>query len=119
MAYPEEGVFKTIHGKLDIPLAEFNDDVLVEVFDQPDYLICEWLEKNPNNCTTTPPDKQRRIAACVTRKDGTFCFSNLPPGKYELRLSKGAEWSPTHVLVKVDPQRGSSKPIEVRLNLGF
>ena len=102
-----------------MPLAELNDNVLVEVFDQPDYLICEWRDKNPNNCTTTPPDSQRRIAACVTGKDGAFCFSKLHAGKYELRVSKGAEWSPTHVLVTVDPGRGTSKPIKVHLNLGF
>ena len=119
VAYRQKGVFKTIRGQLDMPLPELNDDVLVEVFDQPDYLVCEWRDKNPNNCTTTPPDNQRRIAACVTGKDGTFCFSNLPAGKYEVRLSKGIEWSPTHVLVQVDPKGGSSTPIEVRLNLGF
>lgn len=119
VAYRQTGILKLIRGNVAMPLAELSDNVLVEVFDQPDYLICEWRDKNPNNCTTTPPANQRRIAACVTGKDGAFCFSNLPAGKYELRVSKGAEWSPTHVLVTVNPGRGTSKPIEVHLNLGF
>jgi hypothetical protein len=121
VAYKEPGVFKSIHGKLDLPLPELRANVLVEVFDQPDYLLCEWLDKNPNNCTNDPPENQRRIAACVTAKDGKFCFPNLPAGKYELRVSKDAGWSPTHVHVVVNPRRkdASSKGIEVRLNLGF
>lgn len=119
VAYQQPGIFKSIRGNVAMPLRELNENVLVEVFDQPHYLICEWRDRNPNNCTTSPPDSQRRIAACVTGSDGTFCFPSLPAGQYELRVSKGAEWSPTHVLVTVDPNRGTSKLIEVRLNLGF
>ena len=120
IAYRQTGVFKSIRGQVVMPLAELNNDILVEVFDQPDYLICEWQDRNPNNCTTTPPANQRRIAACATGKDGQFCFTNLPPGNYELRISKNGEWSPTHVYVSVDPtnRKSTAKPIEVTLKIG-
>ena len=108
---------KALIGTVGIPLSELSDDVLVEVFDQPDYLICEWLNKNPNNCTTTPPENQRRIAACTTGKDGRFCFENLPAGKYELRASKGQSWNPTHIYVVVAPS-GTKKSIEVPMHVG-
>ena len=121
VAYKEDGVYRKIQGKVEMPLPELEEDVLVEVFDHPDYLICEWEDKNPNNCTTTPPKEQRRVAACKTEKGGEFCFNDIPAGRYELRVSKGSGWSPTHVHVTVDPN--NAKPLKekimVKLNLGF
>ena len=108
---------KILKGNVTMPLPELNDDVLVEVFDQPDYLICEWRDGNPNKCTSTPPETQRRIAACITGKDGRFCFAKLPAGKYELRVSKGPSWSPTHYHVSVAPN-GTTKPLEVPVHIG-
>lgn len=104
-----------------MPLKELHDDLLVELFDQPDYLLCEWKPNNPDRCTTKPPDDQRRLAACRTGKDGKFCFDNLPAGTYELRISKSKDWSPTHVYVVVDPKdpKSTNTPIEASLNIGI
>ena len=81
------------------------DGVLVEVFDRPEL------------ATGGDPTRQgqKRLIACVTRKDGRFSF-NLPAGKYELRCSKPSEWNCTSVIVEINA-RGSSKPLSVRLEL--
>lgn len=121
VVYREPGVKRRIQGVVSMPLKELHEDLLVELFDKPDYLLCEWKPDNPDRCTTRPPDDQRRLAACRTGKDGKFCFDNLPAGTYELRISKSQEWSPTHVYVVVDPKdpKSTNTPIEVSLNIGI
>jgi len=103
-----------------MPLHELQEDLLVEVFDNPDYLLCEWKPHNPNRCTMKPSGDQRRLAACRTGKNGEFCFDNIPAGSYELRVSKSQEWSPTHVYLTIDPQdpKSTNKPLEVSLQIG-
>jgi len=70
-------------------------NVLVEVYDQPDILLLDWKERSARI------SEQHRIAACVTGKDGRFCFRKIPPGKYELRCSRSGEWDPTSVIVNI------------------
>ena len=121
IAYRQEDIYKSISGKVEVGFgALILDDALVEVFDHPDYLLCEWEEYNPNNCTTHPPKEQRRISACKTGKDGKFCFRNIPPGKYELRVSKDAGFNVNHLYVEVDPgnPESVSKAIVVDMSVG-
>ena len=120
VVYKEPGVHQRVKGVVRMPLPELQEDLLVEVFDKPDYLLCEWKPNNPNRCTMTPSDDQRRLAACRTGKDGEFCFDNIPAGSYELRVSKSQEWSPTHVYLVIDPKdpKSTNKPIEVSLRIG-
>src|ERR1051326_1430459 len=104
------GTFEFVGGKVlmgDEPM----DDALVEVFDKPDYLLCDWTAEdgNPNKCSNDPPADQRRIAACVTGKDGKFCFDNIPSGKYELRVSKDIGWDVSHYVIVVKPESRWSK----------
>ena len=121
VVYKEPGVHRRVQGFVRMPTSEAQDDLLVEVFDNPEYLLCEWKANNPNHCTTTPPDNQRRLAACRTGKDGKFCFDNIPAGAYEIRISKDQGWSPTHVYLVVDPKASKSitEPIEVSLRIGI
>src|SRR5271163_1400218 len=85
------------------------ENALVEIFDNPNYLLDESNgHKNP---------KQKRIAACVTGKDGKFCFS-LPDGKYELRASLSVGINVTHIYVVVDLRKGKYLPLHVQLTLG-
>lgn len=122
VAYKDPSVYRKMAGKVRMPLPELQEDVLVEIFDNPDYLLCEWTPGNPNNCTMNASGGQRRLAACKTGKDGKFCFNDLPAGNYELRVSKDKGWSPTHVYIRIDPQDPNStkkKPIEVSLKIGI
>jgi hypothetical protein len=95
-------------------------DALVEIFDKPDYLLCEWEPNNPRGCTTNPPAEQRRVAACRTGKDGRFCFGDIPAGKYELRVSKDGGWNVVHAYVVVDPNSRASKDggIVIKMTVG-
>lgn len=96
------------------------DDALVEIFDKPDYLLCEWRPGNPNRCTADAPAGQRRVAACKTGKDGRFCFSDIPAGSYEVRVSKGSGWNVAKVYVVVEPKGRGSKSggIVVEMEVG-
>jgi len=116
----EEGTFKSIAGKVQDLSGADMESALVEVFDKPDYLLCEYVPNNPNNCTTKSPETQRRKAACRTGKDGAFCFKKLKAGKYELRISKGVEWNVFHTVVAVNPKDVDAKDggIEIIMSVG-
>ena len=62
--------------------------------------------------------KQHRLSACITSKDGRFCFSDLPDGKYELRSSLGTGIDVTHVIVVVKKKAGKTKTLEVEMHVG-
>jgi hypothetical protein len=104
IAYKQARTYQVINGKVVGAVGgQGMDDVLVEIFDKPEYLLCEWKDYNSNKCTTDPPAEQRRVAACATGKDGKFCFSNIPAGRYELRVSKDGSWNVVRAYVIVDP----------------
>jgi len=84
------------------------EGVLVEIYDHPEVVRSD---DSPGR------SGQKRLAACVTTKNGRFSFS-LPQGKYELRLSKPVEWNATSVLVEVRKSGGSRESIKVWLELG-
>jgi hypothetical protein len=96
------------------------DDSLVELFTEPDYLLCDFEPNNPNKCSTYPPAEQHRVGACKTGIGGRFCFSDIPSGKYELRVSKGVEWNVVHFYVVVDSTNRRSKNggMAVKMTLG-
>jgi len=89
-------------------------DVLVEVFDKPDHLLLPY----PQNVEQQKP--QRRIAACMVSNDGQFCFTNIPPGKYEVRFSKNGGWNHTSLVVSVGPRgRNATKHnLEITMQVG-
>ena len=120
VVYREPIVHKKAEGIVELPSPDLQQDLLVEILGQPDYLNCEWRANNPNRCSTAPPVTQRRLAACKTGKDGKFCFDNIPAGSYELRISKDQSWSITHVYLVIDAKdsRASSIPIRVSLKPG-
>jgi len=107
-------VEKETHRKLEGRVkAEFGgavENALVEIFDNPDYLLDEHSR---NNHPT-----QRRLAVCRTAADGKFCFKGLPSGKYELRSSVDGGWNITHVYVVVENKLGTDKAMLVKMILG-
>jgi protocatechuate 3,4-dioxygenase beta subunit len=107
----EGGSVKALKGRVTNAVEDPLDGALVEVFDHPEV----WLAEDSYNNR----DKQKRLAACVVGKNGEFCFSNLPPGKYELRASGPSGYDPMHVILTLAPQDRQSKneKIEVRLEL--
>lgn len=120
VVYREPVVHKKAAGVVEFSSKILQQDLLVEIFDSPDYLMCEWRANNPNKCSATPPQDQRRLAACKTGKDGKFCFDNIPAGNYELRVSKDRSWSVTHIYLVIDPKdsKSSSTPIQVSMRPG-
>lgn len=111
VTFRERRTYKSVHGVVrdvnDEPLA----DVLVEVFDHP-----EWIALNYPASRV----EQRRVAACKTGADGSFCFENIASGRYELRASKDAAWNPSHVYIVVNPRsrKGVRAGIRVQLRVG-
>jgi hypothetical protein len=106
--YSEEPV-NLVRGLVLVHYDQPVDDALVEVFDLDD--ASHSLEKSDDL-----PTKVRR-AACITNNVGGFSFS-LPPGSYELVVSK-PDWNSTSVLIVVDPQMGKQRDIHIPLNIGY
>jgi protocatechuate 3,4-dioxygenase beta subunit len=109
VTFRERRNYKLVHGVVrdanDEPLA----DVLVEIFDHPEWIVLDYPRSRV---------EQRRIAACKSGPDGSFCFDNIPTGKYELRVSKDVAWNPSHGHIVVNTRRGSRAAIKVQLSLG-
>jgi len=78
---------KSIHGTVADQTGKPLDDVLVEVYDSAS-----------NN----------RITGCITDETGVFAL-NVPPGHYELRLSKSSEWDTVTMPVRVQKSAADSK----------
>ena len=105
----EEKPYRKLEGRVELYEDRPLEEVLVEVFDQPEYLL-----KNGGNA----PNNQKRLASCVTSEGGKFCFRHLPPGKYELRASSKAGVNVTHVYVVVDKRAGQTKELVVGMSVG-
>jgi hypothetical protein len=106
----EEKPYRELSGRVELHEETPIEDVLVEVFDQPEYLLRERPSEAP---------KQKRLAACVTAEDGKFCFRHLPPGKYELRASLNGGMNITHVYVVVDKKTGQTEKLRVGMSVGI
>jgi hypothetical protein len=86
--------FREIAGTVETFQNEPMEGALVEVFDKPDYLVSDKLWAGR--------PEQKRLKSCVTSADGKFCFSGLPSGTYEVRISKDQGWNVTHAYVVLD-----------------
>jgi protocatechuate 3,4-dioxygenase beta subunit len=109
--FREKRIYKSVRGVVLDVNGEPVRGVLVEVFDNP-----EWPLSNHTVSRVEP----RRIAACKTGDDGSFCFENIPSGRYELRASKDAAWNPSHVYIVVNrrSRRSTRAVIKVQLTVG-
>lgn len=105
----EETPYRELKGTVELGGDHPLEDVLVEIFDQPEYLLKQF---------GPPPASQKRLAACVTSEDGKFCFRHLAPGKYELRASSQAGVNVTHVYVVVNRRAGQTKELVVGMSVG-
>ena len=108
----EKKSYRQLHGVALDHNGEPVENTLVEVFTNPEYLLLE----NRNVNSDLP--EQKRIATCRTKADGKFCFSKLSAGKYELRLSNANGWNVTQIYVKVKPNGGKKRALEVWMSLG-
>jgi hypothetical protein len=111
VTFRERRAFKSVRGIVRDVNGEPLAGVLVEVLDHPEWIL--------SNDPASPVD-QHRIAACKTGPDGSFCFEDIPSGRYELRASKDGEWNPSHVYIVVNRRSSGSARvgIDVRLTLG-
>ena len=116
--FRERKAYRVMRGVVVKPNGKPLGDALVEVFTHPEYL----LEAAPTG--KRGRDKQRRVAACKTDADGKFCFTKLPPGRYELRASSDdtmTGWNASQVYVVINPhgRRSKRKEIRVEMTLGI
>ena len=84
------------------------------------------------NCASSRKDaratelvsNRKRLAACKTGIDGTFCFQGLPSGKYVLRAGTGKSegWNEVYMIITLDQRWWSkwrkSRNIELTLSPG-
>ena len=105
-----EHVVSQIRGRTllngDIP----EEGVLVEVFDNPDVALNQSSGKKKRT--------QKRVAACITKQEGEFCFRGIHPGKYELRSSKRERNTTSVIVVLVrEGKRNQNQLIEVPISV--
>ena len=93
------------------------EDVVVEVFDITD-------DVKDHDAYQIASLKKRR-AACLTGKDGRFCFDNLPSGRYVLRAGTRTSAGMQEVHMRINLDRHwwsrwlrSGKDIELELRPG-
>ncbi len=108
----EKSSFRKLEGIVEMSGDRPLENALVEVFDRPDYLL------DTSHARSEGPPEQKRLAACLTAKDGKFCFRNLPTGKYELRASIGSGWNVTHIYVVLDRHSKEVEKLKVLMLLG-
>jgi hypothetical protein len=108
----ERKSYRQLRGTISDVNGESVENTLVEVFTNPEHLL-----PNKNDTGRNFPE-QKRIAACRTGTSGKFSFTNLPAGKYELRLSKDAGWNVTQVYVTVKPSSRKKRELELTLTVG-
>ncbi len=107
----DEKSHRELHGKVVAPDDKPLENALVEIFDKPEYLSAPGDNSHGN-------PEQKRLAVCLTGRDGKFCFRNIPSGSYELRSSIDRGWNVTRVRVSVDRHAVSNKPILVIMRVG-
>ena len=111
------GTVKQIRGvtRFDVDGKTF-EDVVVEVFK-----ISKSEEKNLADNAWKVVENKKRKTACVTNKNGKFCFKGLPKGTYVLRVgtrTRNVEYfNYVHIIVKVNPKVGKGKEIKVGLSV--
>jgi protocatechuate 3,4-dioxygenase beta subunit len=106
-------VVKRIQGRVLDPHGDAIDDAVVEVFEYSN------TDRELGGYQLTEAKKRR--TACLTDKNGEFCFPSLPARRYVLKFGtrQAAGWKNTYMTVKLSPHwwRRSGK-LEIRLNLG-
>jgi len=102
--------FREVSGVVQLIDNDLAENALAEIFDKPEYLVSDkpWSQK----------PEQKRLRACVTSRDGKFCFRNLPDGAYELRVSFIQGVNVTHVYVVIDRKAAPTEPLRITLSLG-
>ena len=68
------GKYRRLAGAVKDLNGEIVSDVLVEVYDKPEYLLLKYPESEEKK------KAQRRLEGCIVGADGKFCFRDLPPG---------------------------------------
>ncbi len=92
-----ERTLKSIHGKVFFSTYAPVKDAVVEIYDYTD------ADRNlsPYNLVRS---KDRR-AACLTDKDGNYCFTGLPSGRYVLRAGTRTSEGENEVYARVKLDR--------------
>ena len=91
------------------------ENAVVEVFENPLKVAAgDYTYKDIERITSVD-----RKVACLTARNGRFCFRNLRPGKYLLRIGHAydGQVSAVHVIVVVDPKGRHSSRSALRIEL--
>jgi len=108
----ERKSLRQLRGRISAPNGELVENALVEVFTNPEYLLPNKQKEKHDT------SEQKRVAACRTGITGKFSFTDLPAGKYELRLSKDSGWNVTQVYILIKPKNGKKRMLEISMSLG-
>jgi hypothetical protein len=110
-------VVNKLSGTVVYPDHTLAKDAVVELYDLP--------PDQPDTPVNEVVGWRTRRAACVTGVDGTFCFSDVPSGKYLLRAGTRQPDGMNELYMRVTVDHGwfrglfrRSKPLRLTLSLG-
>jgi len=109
---------KSIHGTVTLPNGEPVNNAVVEVY--------ESTKANKDQSAYKIATTEYRRFACLPDQQGHFCLSDLPSGRYVLRIGTLEPAGVNEVFLKVRLERSwwtrwfrSGKPLKMVLTLGW
>jgi hypothetical protein len=103
---------KRIYGKVTDSSGAAVPGSLVEIY--------PVASNNKNETTKNKESEIERIAACRPMQDGSFCFTGIKPGKYNV-VCTAKDFRRTIVTVVLNPNssKSSNEPLAVELQVGL
>ena len=111
------GRVRKLQGVVLYPNGDIMKDAIVEVFEN----RSKADDENISPAEVSLSTNRKRKAACMTGEDGRFCFSNLPPGRYLLRVGhrNDGQFSAIRVVVTLDPRGRNSSNADLKIELAL
>lgn len=105
------GSMRRIRGKVTLPDGEPVSSGVVEVY--------KYSGRDKNVPLYQRDDRKRRTA-CLTNKNGEFCFPGLPAGKYFLKVGTrgNAGMNEVYIIVNLAPNLRSKRRLDISLPPG-
>jgi hypothetical protein len=105
---------RQIRGKVTVPTGDPVEAGIVEIYDH--------ASRDKGVALNRIADTRKRRTACLTNKEGEFCFDRLPAGEYFLKvgtITPTGGMESTYMIVKLVPHLRNKRTLKISLELGI